>query len=127
MTRWMRWGCLVLWASVAAAGCHTSTAAVSVTITPSAATILLNNAVQFSAAVSNSTATVTWSVNTVNGGNLTVGKINISGLNTAPTSIPPNTTITYGPAVQTTSATASATVTLVSGLSVTVTPSTFTI
>lgn len=127
MTRWMRWVCLVLGASVAAAGCHTSTAAVSVTITPSAATVLLNNAVQFSAAVSNSTETVTWSVNTVNGGNSTVGTINTSGLYTAPSSIPPNTTITVGAAVQNTSATASATVTLVSGLSVTVTPSTFTI
>ena len=55
MTRWMRWVCLVLGASVAAAGCHTSTAAVSVTITPSAATVLLNNAVQFTASVTNST------------------------------------------------------------------------
>src|SRR3984893_165663 len=127
MTRWMRWVCLVIWASVAAAGCHTSTAAVSVTITPSAATVLLNNAVQFNAAVSNSTETVTWSVNTVNGGNSTVGTINSSGLYTAPSSIPPNTTITVGAAVQNTSATASATVTLISGLSVTVTPSTFTI
>ncbi len=127
MTRWM-WGvCLVLGGSVAAAGCHSSTAGVSVTVTPSTATVLLNNAVQFTGSVTNSTNTVTWSVNSVNGGNSTVGTISSAGLYTAPASIPPNTTITVGAAVQNTTATASATVTLISGLTVTVTPSTFTI
>lgn len=127
MRRWMRWLGLVLGASVMAAGCHSSTQGVSVTITPSVATVLLNNSVQFTASVANSTNSVTWTVNTVNGGNSTVGTINSAGLYTAPASIPANTTITVGAAVQNTSATASATVTLVSGLTISVNPSAFTI
>lgn len=127
MRPWTRWMCLALAASAAAAGCHKAAAGVSVAVSPTAATVLLNNITQFSATVTGSTASVTWSVNNVNGGNATVGTIDSNGLYTAPAAIPPNTTITVTATVQNTSNTASATVTLISGVAVSVSPSSFTI
>ncbi len=127
MRRWAQWLGLLLAATVAATGCHSAAATVSVTVTPTAATVLLNNGSQFSATVTGSTNAVTWAVNGVTGGNSTVGTIDTAGLYTAPATIPPNTTITVTATVQNTTNSATATVTLVSGLTITVSPSTFSI
>src|ERR1700722_1286359 len=113
MRRWAQWLCLALIAAAAATGCHSANAGVSVTVAPTAATILLNNDSQFPATVTGSTSAVTWSVNSVAGGNSTVGTVDSTGLYTAPATIPPNTTITVTATVQNTTTTASATVTLV--------------
>ena len=62
---------------------------VSVTISPTSATVHLTRAQQFKATVQNATVTtVTWTVNGVAGGNATVGTINASGLYTAPGVLP---------------------------------------
>jgi hypothetical protein len=63
---------------------------VSVTVSPSAATVAVNTTKQFTATVTNATSqVVNWSVNGAPGGNSTVGLINASGLYTAPP-VPPS-------------------------------------
>ena len=58
---------------------------VSVAISPTGATLLVNATQQFTARVSNTTNTgVTWSVDGVAGGNATTGTVSVSGLYTAP-------------------------------------------
>jgi len=58
---------------------------VSVTVSPSTASVPINTTQQFSATVTNAnTQIVNWSVNGAAGGNSTVGWINASGLYTAP-------------------------------------------
>lgn len=69
---------------------------VSVTLTPTTAMMAPSATQQFSAAVTGSTNTaVTWSVNSVAGGNATVGMISSAGLYTAPATVPnpPSVTI----------------------------------
>jgi hypothetical protein len=62
---------------------------VSVTVSPSAATIPVNTTQQFAATVTNATTqAVNWSVNGAPGGNSTVGLIGAGGLYTAP-AVPP--------------------------------------
>jgi len=57
---------------------------ISVTISPTTATVAVSTNQQFSATVTGSSNTgVTWSVDGVNGGNTTVGTVNNSGLYTA--------------------------------------------
>src|SRR5665213_3017 len=127
MRRWTQWIMFVLAVSAATTGCHNANTGVSVTISPTTATVMLNNGTQFTAAVTGSTSSVTWTVNGVGGGNSTVGTIDTTGLYTAPAAIPPNTTITVVATVPNTTITASATVTLTSGVTVTVSPSSFSI
>ena len=77
----------------------------SVTVTPATATIRVGSNGSFAAAVSGSTITsVTWSVNSVAGGNATTGTIDANGTYTSPASVPtPNTvTITATSAADTT-------------------------
>jgi uncharacterized protein (DUF1800 family) len=77
----------------------------SVTVTPATATIRVGSNESFAAAVSGNTNTsVTWSVNSVAGGNATTGTIDSNGMYTAPASLPaPNTvTITATSAADTT-------------------------
>jgi len=63
--------------------------AVSVTISPTTASIVVGETQPFTATVSGSSNTsVTWSVNGVNGGNPTVGTISATGLYTAPPLVP---------------------------------------
>ena len=63
----------------------TSGSGVSIAISPTNATLLVNTTQQFSATVSGSSNTaVTWSVDGVAGGNSTTGTISSSGLYTAP-------------------------------------------
>jgi Quinohemoprotein amine dehydrogenase, alpha subunit domain III/IPT/TIG domain len=63
---------------------------VSVTVSPSTATVPVNTAQQFTASVTNTTTqTVNWSVSGAPGGNSTVGLIGATGLYTAP-AVPPS-------------------------------------
>ena len=111
------------------AGCHsagmqttTGTTTQPVTVTPGAApaSLTVGQAYQFTATVANSTNTgVTWSVNSVAGGNATVGTISSSGLYTAPALVPSPQTITITATSQAdTTKSASFTVTINIALSV---------
>ncbi|MBV9624975.1 MAG: Ig-like domain-containing protein [Acidobacteria bacterium] len=62
---------------------------VSVSITPTSASLQVNQAQQFSATVSNASNTaVNWLVSGIQGGNTTLGTISSTGLYTAPASVP---------------------------------------
>src|SRR5579864_7722854 len=69
-------------------------AAISVSVSPSAATVMIGGSQQFAATVSNTPdQSVTWSVNGAPGGNPTTGTISSSGVYTSPASVP-STSIT---------------------------------
>jgi hypothetical protein len=77
--------------NVATAG----TAAISVTISPTSASVKRRATQQFTAAVQNTTdQRVTWYVNNVAGGNTTVGRVSSTGLYTAPSAVPLPATVT---------------------------------
>ena len=68
--------------------------AVSVSLTPGSASLAVNATQQFSATLSGTTNTaVTWEVNSIIGGNSTIGTISTSGLYTAPASVPSPATV----------------------------------
>jgi YVTN family beta-propeller protein len=104
--------------------CGGSSSSVTVTVSPNPVTVILSGSQQFTATVAGSTNTnVNWSVNTVPGGNSTVGTISSTGLYTAPAALPNPATIT----ITATSAvnikiTGTASVTLDSGVRVSVLP-----
>jgi hypothetical protein len=80
----------------------TAATPVSVSISPTSASVRVRQTKQFTATVQNTTnKTVTWKVNGIAGGNGTVGTISASGLYRAPNSVP-------NPAVVTVSATSAA-------------------
>jgi DNA-binding beta-propeller fold protein YncE len=126
---WKLWlGCMAL-CGLAVAGCGsnsstTSSAAVSVTLNLATVTLPVNATEEFAASVVNATNTnVTWQVNTITGGNATVGTIDVNGNYTAPATVPnPDTVTVTAISVQDTTKSASATVTIDSGIRVTVTP-----
>jgi hypothetical protein len=105
---------------------------VTVTISPSSASLAPGQQLQFSVVVQNATnSTVTWSVNGVPGGNSTVGTISGSGLYTAPATAPnPNTVIVSAASVVSPTSQSSATVVIAAPpqqVSVSVSPSTVTL
>ncbi len=111
------------------AGCHTTTgttAAATVTLSATSATVAVGSSYQFSAVVVGPTDTsVTWEVNSVAGGSATTGTIDSTGLYTAPTVVPvPNTVTVTAVSNGDQTVSASATVTISSGISVTVSPTT---
>jgi hypothetical protein len=66
-----------------------SSSAVSLSLTPTSATVIVNKPEQFQATVTGSTNTaVTWEVNGVVSGNATIGTISSTGLYTAPATVP---------------------------------------
>jgi hypothetical protein len=67
---------------------------VSVSVAPTTASVKAGATQQFSATVTGSTATPTWSVNGIGGGNSTVGTVSASGLYTAPAAVPAGGTVT---------------------------------
>jgi hypothetical protein len=68
---------------------------ITVSISPTSATVPINGAQQFSATVQNTNNTaVNWQVNGVAGGNATVGTISTTGLYAAPSSVPSPSTVT---------------------------------
>ena len=94
---------------------------VSVSISPTSASVQTGTTQQFTATVTGTTNTaVTWQVNGVTGGNSTVGTISTSGLYTAPSTVPnpANVTVTAVSQADPTKS-ASATVTLTTGPSYT--------
>jgi len=92
----------------------TATKPVAVTISPASAPVQVGGTQQFTAQVTNSTnGSVTWTVNSVAGGNSTVGKISAGGLYTAPATVPnPDTVTVTATSVADTTKSASATVTV---------------
>jgi hypothetical protein len=96
----------------------------SVSITPSSASVLLGNAVFFSATVSHlSDTAVTWSVSGVPGGSAAQGTISALGLYTAPAVLPSPAAVTITAAsVVDPSRTATASVTLLSDIRLTLSP-----
>src|SRR5438477_509188 len=93
---------------------------VSVTISPTAATVAAGGTQPFTAMVQNTSNTaVTWQVNGMTGGNATVGTISSSGLYTAPGVVPNPATVTVTAVSQadaTKSAAAQVTITAVAGI-----------
>ncbi len=98
---------------------------VTVTVSPSNASVQLGHAMQFFATVQNAAVTtVNWMVNGIAGGNGAVGTITASGLYTAPGAMPaPGTVTVQATSTATPSAMGSASVTLASPPAVTVTVS----
>jgi hypothetical protein len=87
--------------------------AVSVTISPTSATVRVRKSVQFTATVQNAVNTaVTWRVNDIPGGNSTVGTINSNGRYTAPSSVPSGPVTVKAVSVEDSTKSASATVTV---------------
>jgi hypothetical protein len=100
-------------------------AIVSVTVSPTAGSVLLGNTLQFSATVSNSTnAAVTWSVDGISGGNSSMGTISSAGVFTAPQTMPQAADVVTATSVSDTTKSAAATVTIASDVSVAVIPTT---
>jgi len=97
---------------------------ISVSVTPGSGNVLLGETLSFTATVSNSTNTaVTWSVSGVAGGSAQAGTISADGLYTAPIDLPTGGTVQVTATSQAdASKSASATVTVVSDLTVSVTP-----
>jgi DNA-binding beta-propeller fold protein YncE len=126
MRRWWSWLGLALIGSVAIAGCHKSTT-IGITISPTTATVLINTTAQFVPTVTGSTNAVVWEVNSVSGGNTTLGTINSNGLYTAPATVPNPATVTVTAIVGGTNESTTATVTIVSGVQVSVAPASFTV
>jgi hypothetical protein len=100
-----------------------------VTVSPAIISVPGNTTQQFSAIVTNTTNTgVTWQVNTVPGGNATVGTITSGGLYTAPSAIPNPATVTVSAvSVANTNSIGSAAVTITTPEVVTVSPPSVTV
>jgi len=107
----------------------TIVAPVAVSIAPATAALKAGQTQQFTATVTNATNTaVSWSVNATAGGSASVGTIDANGLYTVPATFPGLNTVTIGVAsVQAPTATASAVVTLIQPVAVTLTPTTATV
>ncbi len=117
-----------------AAGCSSGSAtatSLTVTMTPASVTALVGSLVQFVAVPSETVDSVTFFVNDVQGGNATIGTITSDGLYQAPAVVPANTAITVKVTVSNSSngksASATSTVTLDSGVRVSISGSSFTI
>ena len=140
----MRWWnfstILTLAAALGAWGCGGSSASgVSITISPTTASVITNRTQLFSGVVTGSSNTaITWSLACATGVTAnTCGSIDATGLYTAPATVPTTTsngTTTISPAVTITGTaqadttkTASATLTIVTGISITITPTTATV
>jgi hypothetical protein len=98
---------------------------VSVSVTPATASLLLGSAQTFTATVTGATnTTVTWSVNGIAGGSAATGNITSAGGYTAPQNLPALTTVTVtAQSVGDPTKQASASITVVSDITVSLTPS----
>jgi hypothetical protein len=104
----------------------TPPAPVTISLTPTAASVFFGGTQQFTATVSNTTNTaVSWQVNGIDGGDASVGTISSTGLYTAPRRLPTPATVTIRAISQADpSKSASATVTIQSDVAVSITPAT---
>ena len=129
MKRWtLNIGSLLAIALIAA-GCGSGSASTTPTTTVSlsvtSATVAVGSTFTLVATVvtSNSNQAVNWQVNSIAGGNSTVGTIDVNGDYTAPSKPPTPNTVTVTAITQAdATATASATITIDSGIRVTVSP-----
>jgi DNA-binding beta-propeller fold protein YncE len=133
MKRWILNIGFLLALGLVVAGCGSGSASTtpttSVTLSVPSATVAVGSTFTFVATVttSNTNQAVNWQVNSVPGGNSTVGTIDVNGNYTAPNSVPvPNTVTVTAIAQVDATATASATVTIDSGIRVSVAPLTVT-
>ena len=123
---------LILLGCALTGGCNSGGKKVTVTVAPTSAVLSLQNTVLFTATVSNATdTTVVWSVNggsgDIVGGNPTIGTIATNGLYTAPATIPtPNSVTVKAVSNANKSVSATATVGLTSGVTMTLSPTTAT-
>ncbi|HWX38163.1 MAG TPA: hypothetical protein VNY09_02915 [Candidatus Sulfotelmatobacter sp.] len=140
MTCWRFCALLILAAVLGAAGCGSSSSSgVSLTISPTTASVITNRTQQFSGIVTGSSNTaITWSLTCETGVTAnTCGSIDAAGLYTAPGTLPTvtsNGTTTAAPTVTImataqadTTKTATATLTIVTGISIAITPTTATV
>jgi len=126
----MRTTLLILFSLIVflAAGCggssSTTTPIVYVTLSPLNVSVALGTTQQFTETTSGSTNTdVTWQVNGITGGNSTYGTISTTGLYTPPATVPNPATVTVTVISQANTADiANASVTIISGVSVSVSP-----
>ena len=89
MKAWSGWLCAALIMCLVLAGCGSSNSSnVTITISPSSATVLLGTSAQFISNVTGSSNAITWSVNGIANGDATVGTISSTGLYTAPVTRP---------------------------------------
>jgi hypothetical protein len=107
-------------------GSSTTTPIVYVTLSPLSANVALGTTQQFIETTSGSTNTdVAWQVNGITGGNSTYGTISATGLYTPPATVPNPATVTVTVVSQANTADiANASVTVISGVSVGVSPAT---
>lgn len=99
-------------------------AAISVTVSPGTATVVVSALQQFTATVTGNPNTgVNWFVNGVTGGNSTVGTITTSGLFQAPAAVPSPAAVTISAVSQVDNTTTGLATATISGLSQTVTVS----
>jgi DNA-binding beta-propeller fold protein YncE len=83
---------LILLLAGLASACHSNSISVMVTVSPSTMFVSLQGTTQFTTTVTNATdTTVTWQVNGVTGGNSTCGTISTNGVYTAPSVLPGST------------------------------------
>jgi hypothetical protein len=97
---------------------------VQVALAPAAASVELGAAVQFTETVTgsgNPSRAVSWSVNTIPGGDATVGTVSASGLYTAPRALPPGAVAVRATSVADPAKNAEAAVTVTSNLTVAIT------
>ncbi len=139
--RWWKFSTiLTLAAALGALGCGgSSSSAVTITVTPTTASVITNRTQLFSGLVTGSSNTaITWTLTCATGVTAnTCGTIDATGLYTAPASIPTittNGTATIAPTVTITATaqadttkTAVATLTIVTGISITITPNNATV
>ncbi len=117
------------------AGCGGSNTTVGITIAPTSASVVLNGTAQFTATVTGTTSNmnVNWAVSQgtstpVPGGNSTLGTVSSTGLYMAPAALPnPPTVSVVAIAAADTTMTASATVTIDTGIRVQVSPASATL
>jgi hypothetical protein len=102
-----------------------TSSSVSVTVTPTTSSVLLGNTQTFTPSVTGSTNTaVSWSVNGIPGGSPTTGTITAAGVYTAPQILPAPTTVTVtAQSIADPGKQASATITILSDITVALTPS----
>jgi YVTN family beta-propeller protein len=130
MKRWTQGIAWLVALCVIVTGCgssSSSTTPTTVSLNQTAATVAVGSTVTFVATVAttNSNTAVNWEVNSISGGNSTVGTIDVNGDYTAPTTVPvPNIVTVTAVAQADTTATASASVTIDSGIRATITPTT---
>ena len=141
MRGWRFVGIAALAAALGALGCGggSGSSGVTITVTPTTASVITNRTQQFSGGVTGSSNTaITWTLTCASGvAANTCGSINATGLYTAPATIPTITssgTTTIEPTVTVTataqadtSKTATATLTIVTGISIAITPTSATV